>query len=148
MEGLVTTYMIKRAYTVTPELQNFLTIEVPKISERFGHKFDYNNLDLNRMVSNGIFLYCERNGEVTGILSAMVGTTLFDVKLKILQQRIFYVKPDSGRTAYHLFKKFIDIGKREANHIITMLTSETNIKPQTLEKMGFKKMETLYRLEV
>ena len=95
-----------------------------------------------------IFLICRRDGEVRGTMIAFLTKSPFDPSIKILQQQHFYVKPDSGRTAYHLFKKFIDIGKTEANHIITMLTSQTNIKPETLERLGFKEMETLYRMEV
>ena len=45
-------------------------------------------------------------------------------------------------------KALFAFGDCEADHIITMLTSRTNIKPCTLESKGFKMLEVLYRLEV
>ena len=139
---------IKTPEDFTPEVVNFLANEIPNVSKLFGDKFDYLNINYELLAKNKILLICRRNGELRGILLAFLGKSPFDPNLIILRQQLLYVKPDSGRTTYHLFKKFIDIGKREANHIITMLTSQTNIKPATLERMGFDELETLYRLEV
>lgn len=130
------------------EYKNFLKEEMPKVSKMFGDKFNFGKAQLRFMCERGLFLFCHRGKEVTGLLIAFKSTSAFDVNVKILSQQLLYVKPDSGRTAYHLFNKFIDIGRKEANHIITMLTSQTNIKSSTLERLGFKEMETLYRLEV
>lgn len=143
-----TTYTIDRVTQIDDDLALFLNQEIPKISKRFGDKFNYNYCPIGNIFKKAVILVGRRNGEVRGILVAFLTPSVFDIKTIILQQQIFYVKPDSGRTAYHLFNKFIDIGRHEANHIITMLTSETNIKSETLEKLGFKELETLYRLEV
>lgn len=120
----------------------------PIISERFGNKFNYKNIDMVDMVENKIFLICRRNEKITGHLICFLTYNSLDPEVKILRQLAFYAKPDSGRTAYHLFQKFIDIGKKQANHIITNLTSQTNIKSSTLENYGFKELETLYRMEI
>lgn len=141
-------YTIKRAKHLSCNLKIFLWKEVPNISKLFGDKFNFDNCDMGKMINKGIVLYCVRDGEITGIHVSFLLSSSFDTETKILQQQLFYVKPDSGRTAYHLFKKFIDIGKLQADHIITMLTSHTNIKPQTLKNMGFEELETLYRMEV
>jgi hypothetical protein len=114
----------------------------------FNHKLNWKNAPIGHLINNYQFYICRRDGEVTGHLICYVFTSPLDVKVKILYQLAFYAKPDSGRTAWHLFQKFIDIGKKEANHIITMLTSQTNIKPSTLKNLGFEEVETLYRLEV
>lgn len=146
-----TTYTIKRINNILEldtNILNFFKEEIPNISKMFGDKFDFDNCVIEGFLRSGIVLVCERDGEITGLHASFISKSPFDFKLNILTQQIFYVKPDSGRTAYHLFKKFIDIGKREADHIITMLTSQTNIKPQTLQNMGFKELETLYRMEV
>lgn len=140
-------YTIERAEEPNLELSQFLFREVPNISKLFGDKFDFKNRAEEVMMEKGLFLVVKRDGEITGILVAFKSKSVFDINTTILQQQLFYVKPDSGRSAYHLFKKFIDIGKAEADHIITMLTSQTNIKPSTLEKLGFKELETLYRME-
>jgi hypothetical protein len=120
----------------------------PKLSELYNNKLDYKNTPYEALADKCIFLVCRRNGEIRGHMICHIFHSPLDPKVKILYQLSFYVKPDSGRTAYHLFHKFIDIGKDRANHIITMLTSQTNIKPSTLESLGFKELETLYRMEL
>ena len=149
--------MMTRDYTIerlrdpadfTPDIRKFLIEEVPKLAALFGDVFDWKNTSPFQMAKESFLLVVRRKGEVRGFLVAFLGTTDLDPKIIILRQMTFYVKPGSGRAAYYLFQKFIDIGKVEANHIITMLTSQTNIKPSTIEKMGFKELETLYRLEV
>ena len=147
MMVIYTIERLRRPEDFRKDIKKFMREEIPKISQMFGDSFNFNNCSIFDIASRSIFLICRRNGEVRGLLVAFLYRSNFDKNTKILQQQILYVKPDSGRTAYHLFKKFIDIGKLEANHIITMLTSQTNIKPETLEKIGFKELETLYRME-
>ena len=132
----------------TEHVKKYFREEAPKISALFDNKLDYRNCPIYELAKNCIFLVCRRDGVVRGHMICYIFNSPLDPKVKILYQLSFYVKPDSGRTAYHLFQKFIDIGKNQANHIITMLTSQTNIKPSTLENMGFKELETLYRMEV
>lgn len=149
MGKMLTAYTIERIKLPIPkDVEVFLEEEIPKISKIFKDKFNFENRDDFIMFEKGVVLVCKRNEEITGIFLAFLYPSVFDSETKLLQQQLFYVKPDSGRTAFHLFKKFIDIGKNEADHIITTLTSQTNIKPKTLEKMGFEKLETLYRMEV
>lgn len=144
----MTTYTIERVTELHCDLELFILENAPQLNEQFGNKFDFRNANYKLMMKRGLFLVCKRNGEIRGWMIAFKSKSVFDTNVTILQQQSFYVKPDSGRTAYHLFKKFIDIGREEADHIITMLTSQTNIKPQTLKRMGFNEVETLYRLEV
>lgn len=144
----MTTYTIERHNSPTKEIVDFILKEAPELNKRFGSLFDFENASISLMMDKGLFLVCKRNGEIRGWMIAHMTKSCFDTNVRILQQQSFFVKPDSGRTAYHLFKKFIDIGRVEADHIITMLTSQTNIKPSTLEKMGFNEVETMYRLEV
>lgn len=146
-----TTYTIEQLTDKTlcnKDVREYIFEVAPKLSEMFENKLDFRNCPVVDLVQKGIFLVCRRNGEIRGHMICYVFTSPLDVKVKILYQLSFHVKPDSGRTAYHLFQKFIDIGKDRANHIITMLTTHTNIKPSTLERMGFKELETLYRMEI
>lgn len=143
----MTTYTINRYRYPTQDILDFIKREAPELNKRFGNKFNIENVNLKLMMEKGVFLVCERNGEIRGWLIAFLTQSPFDTEVKVLQQQSLFVIPDSGRAAYHLFKKFIDIGKEEADHIITMLTSQTNIKPTTLERMGFKELETLYCME-
>lgn len=147
----LTTYTIDRLTKreeFVGDVWDFMLDMAPKMSGKFGDKFNYENFQIFKVAALGHFYICRRDEEITGLLIATLFPSFFDPEIKILYQQTLYVKPDSGRTAYHLFKKFIDIGKREANHIITMLTSQTNIKPDTLNRLGFKELETLYRMEV
>ena len=152
MEMGMTTYTIERLETLEQfkdsEVRAFLEEILPEYSARFGDKFNYAKANVRRMVERGLFLICRRNGTITGMLVAFKSRHVFDADVTLLRQQLLYAKPNSGRTAYWLFKKFIDIGKAEADHIITMITSQTNIKPSTLERLGFEELETLYRMEV
>lgn len=130
------------------DIKEFMYSEGPKINEMFGSDFECKNFPMYLFAQHGIFLVGRRDEEVRGIMLATLCGSIFDKNVKILNQELLYVKPESGRMAYHLFNKFIDIGKLKANHIITMLTSQTNIKPSTLENLGFKQTEVLYTLEV
>ena len=141
-------YIVDRISLLEDDVVKFLNEEVDNIASLFGNKFNPENCAIESMVHHGIFLVCRRKGEVTGLHISWLYKSPLDLEKKILQQQIFYVKPGSGHTAYHLFQKFIDIGKNEADHVITMLTGVTNIKPETLNKLGFKELETLYRMEI
>ena len=153
---LTTTYTIEQV-TLTAlksdeefkeEFIQYLAKVGPELTRLFDGKLDWINVNLETLIEECGFLVCMRNGKIVGHMIYHIGGTPLDASVKVLRQVSFHVRPNSGRAAYHLFHKFIDIGKKEANHIITALTSHTNIKPETLEKYGFNKLETLYRMEV
>lgn len=144
----MTTYTIEQITKADDEFIEYFYEVGPELSKKFGNAFDWKYCPIHVMIDRYIFLVCKRNGKITGHMICNLFTSPLDITVKILYQVSFHAKPDSGRTAYHLFQKFLDIGKTRANHVITQLTSQTNIKPATLEKMGFKEMETLYRLEI
>jgi hypothetical protein len=146
-----TTYTIEQLDGVSvwnDDVRRYLYDVAPKLSEMFDGALNWENTPYALLADKLIFLICRRNGEIRGHMIANLYTSPLDIKVKILYQVSFHVKPDSGRAAYHLFQKFIDIGKDRANHIITMLTTHSNIKPATLERYGFKELETLYRMEI
>ena len=95
----------------------------------------------------GRVMICFRDKEPVGIMLSKLGRSTFDPQITILQQTLLYAKPNT-RAAYHLMLDFLDFGKNHADHIITMIGENTNIKRQSLEKLGFKKIEELYRIEV
>lgn len=130
------------------EIHEYLGEVAPYLSKLFGNKFDYRLTPYGKLFQKYIFLVCLRDGKITGHMIANLFTSPLDESVRILYQVSFHAKPDSGRTAYHLFQKFLDIGKTRANHVITQRTPHTNIKASTLENMGFTEMETLYRLEI
>lgn len=152
MSSTKTTYTIERVTRETTyhnwKFLKYIEEIGPTLTKLFDGKLDWNNTNFSYLIDNCYFLVCIRNGEIVGHMICNLGNTPLDPSVKILRQISFYTKPNSGRAAYLLFQKFIDIGRKEANHIITMLTSHTNIKPETLERYGFNELETLYRMEV
>jgi len=141
-------YTVERVHTYDRDLHTFIIDNGDYLSELFDGVFNYENAAFPAMTEKAVFLVGRRDGEIRGFHISWLTRSPLDVNVKILQQQIFYVKPDSGRTAFKLFQNFIDIGKTEANHIITMLTKHTNIKPATIKRWGFKELEVWYRLEV
>jgi len=132
----------------TPEVEKFFLEESPKIAKMFDDDFDWRNFDRVECAEKCVFLLARKDGVPCGYLIAALIPSFFDPKTLIFSQQSLYVKDGFMGAAHKLFKTFIDIGKVNANHIITMIASQTNIKPRSLERLGFKKLETLYRLEV
>lgn len=136
----------ERVTELNDKLWNFLAEELPELSDKYGNTFNYNNAHFEYLVKKNIFLVGKQNGHIRGIMVASLSKSPFDVNVKILQQVLFF--STSNRVTHALFNKFIDIGKNEADHINMTLTDHTNIKPSTLKRYGFKKLETVYRMEV
>ena len=141
-------YTVERINKYSSDLHSFIVDNGNYLSELFDGVFNYENAAFPAMAEKAVFLVGRRDGEIRGFHISWLTRSPLDTSVKILQQQIFYVKPDSGRMAFKLFQNFIDIGKTEANHIITMLTKHTNIKPATINRWGFKELEVWYRLEV
>lgn len=109
----------------------------------------WKNFDYKKFadMTQGLVLVCYRGEQPVGILIAGRGTAAWNSNHRVLKQLTMYAKPNT-RAAYYLMQHFIDIGKASADTVITMIGEHTNIKESSLEKLGFKKLETLYTLEV
>ena len=146
----MTTYTVDRIKDIDDidgELAFFLTEEAKNIQKMFDDKYDLNKFDFLRYARNNLFLVCRRNKKTVGVLMAAHFFSGIDQSVKILSQQLLYVKRPAGRAAYTLMQHFIDFGKLNADHVITMIGANTNIKPRSLEKLGFNKIEELYRME-
>lgn len=137
---------IERVTEMNDKLWDFLAENLPELSNKYNDVFNYADAHFEYLVKKNIFLVGKQNGHIKGIMIASLSKSPFDVNCKILQQILFF--STSKRVSHALFNKFIDIGENEADHIITMLAEHTNLKPSTLNRYGFKKLETLYRMEV
>ncbi len=114
----------------------------------FGCKFNWRNFDFLRYAAGGAVWVCFKDEKPVGAMLARLYGSVFDPSVKILMQDLCYVSEPGGRAAHLLMTQFIDFGKSNANHILTMVAPQTNIKGRSLEKLGFQKIEELYRLEV
>ena len=112
----------------------------------YGSKYNWKSTDMIPILETCIFLICFRKEKPVGFLVAQRLRSFFDKDILIMKQVILYGLTNT-RASYLLLKAFIDIGRNSANHVITMIGEKTNIKPKTLERLGFKAIETIYRLE-
>lgn len=144
------TYITKRIlwtdFCTDESLQNFCAASAEIANQNFGGKYNW-VVDLQRIANEGLFLVCYRDEKPVGFLLATFNKNFFDPDIKVLRQNMLFSLPNT-RAPYLLLKEFIDFGKVNANHIITNIGPKTNIKGESLEKLGFKKLEELYRIEV
>lgn len=144
------TYTIEqlRSDVVTDDDVRQLFVIAQLVSWTFKGNFNWKNFPFEWYTDNHRFMVCRRRGEIIGVMLARLSISVFDPGMKILVQDLLWVKDGYPRAAVRLLKDFVDFGRTNANHILTMTTPHTNIKPTSLEKLGFEKLETLYRLEV
>lgn len=117
-----------------------------RLSEMYPNDYEWWRVDVVDLANKGYFAVCERDGEIVGFMIASFYSSTFDPTTTILQQNLLYATPRT-RAAHYLLKAFIDFGRKDFNHIITMIAPRTNIKPQSLKRLGFKELETLYGME-
>jgi len=147
---------ITRGYTVEritsreqvdDELLEFFKMSAEQVAMDYGHKFNWKKFKLLSYARDHRLMICRRNGRPVGIMLSQLYGSVFDPDVKILCQDLLFTKPGT-RAARLLMRDFIDFGRLNANHVITMIAEKTNIKRQSLEKLGFVKLEELYRIEV
>lgn len=132
---------------------DFVTADfIVRASERaariFHNKFDPMNFNFAAYMREHLFLVCYNGTKPVGGLLARLQLSLWDHDIRILYQDLLYVEPGNPRAAHQLMQRFIEFGRANADHIFTMKTKNTNIKEQSLEKLGFEPLEILYRMEV
>ncbi len=132
---------------ITPELAAFFFKTADGVAEKYGNKFDPKSFDFIGYAEKGLFLVCRRDGFPVGALLARLYESIFDSEVIILYQDLLVCGPGSGRAAHLLYKHFIDFGRVHADHLFTCRAIHTNIKARSLEKLGFKKVEELWRME-
>ena len=116
-----------------------------KCSEMYGDPFPgWEKFDLRAFIRDHYLFVCYRDKNPVGFLAAKRFPSFFSEDVSILSQQLLYGIPGTRATLL-LLKCFLDFGKYNANHVITGIGMCTNIKPQSLQKLGFTELETLYR---
>lgn len=143
-------YTTELVVSINPysDICDFIISESPHVAGLFDHNFDWRNFDFIDYARRNWVWVCRRDGAVVGLMMARTYTSLFDQSKRILMQDLLYTKKSSSKAAYLLMKEFVAFGRAHTNLVFTMLTKHTNVKGRSLEKLGFKKTEELYRLEV
>jgi len=85
-------------------------------------------------------------GKITGLMVVSFDYAAINSKHSIL--KLLSLTSLSSRSTYRLLKHFIDLDKKRANSVIMNRSADTNLKHETLKKLGFEPMEVVYRLEV
>jgi hypothetical protein len=130
------------------ELAHFFFEGAREVAEMYGGTFSGDHFDFLGYARHGLFLVCRRDGRPVGAMLARLYESIFDPNTIILCQDLLWVKPGVPRAAFLLLREFIDFGKANANHILTQVHGKTNIKGRSLEKLGFAKVEEIYRMEI
>jgi len=126
---------------------NFLVDESRKLNETYENICDPDNFNFFEYSRKNIIWVCKRNGAPIGFMMAKLYLSGFNNNVKILSQTLLYSKSPGSRASYLLMKHFIDFGKLHADYIDTTIGKYTNIKSRSLKKLGFNKLEEIYRLE-
>ena len=98
-------------------------------------------------MDNHYFAICYDKTRPIGMMIGRLKTNIFDANVIFLTQITLYAIPGTT-AAYYLMNDFIDFGKNNANYIISTINTSTNIKGRSLERLGFKETERVFRLEV
>ena len=144
------TYTIKKLSSKDlddPEISLFLVRVGKTANEIYGDKFQWNSFYINHYIYHHRVVVCFRDWIPVGVMLSRLFPSIFDRNKVILYQDLLFAEKGT-RAAKLLFDDFLDFGKSNANHIITMIAEKTNISDRSLRKKGFKKLETQYRLEV
>lgn len=126
---------------------DFIALSADAVNKMYGNKFKWHSFPILKFVRDQHLWICYRDKSPVGFMAASLYKNFFDMDCKILKQQLLFAIPGT-RAPNLLLKEFVDFGKIHANHVITMIAKETNIKPRSLERLGFSSLEELYRLEV
>lgn len=139
------THTIKQVKMIDYKVMDFHRVALRKLNKVFGDKYNTENMDLEKYIRENRYMVCLKDGEIAGIMLSRMFSSVFDPTVRILMQDLLYA--ETPKVTSILLKDYIDFGKGSADHILTTITPWTNIKPRSLERLGFKHMETLYRME-
>lgn len=141
-------YTVKRIRIsdMTATLLRFIADACDDMNKRYGNRYDWTKIPIKYYIKNYYCFVAYRDKVPVGFLLATVAPSMFDVTVTLAEQRVLYSK--TPRATVELLRYFIDFGKASSKHIVTCIGEHTNIKPASLKKLGFTKIEEIYRLEV
>jgi hypothetical protein len=138
---------IRSKEQIDDELFEFFKKSGEKVAAVYENVFNWKHFHLLQYAIQHRFIICRRKGKPVGVHLSRLYPSILDPEIKILYQDLLFAEPGT-RASIILLKDFLTFGKANADHVITCIGAKTNIKRQSLEKLGFKKMEELYRIEV
>jgi len=145
--SIYTIRQITNIEQIDNSLWEFLDLCAKGLSEKYNNQFNWQNFDIGSYITFGRFMICYSRDKPVGVMLSRLSPSILDPKKAILTQDVLYTV-SCQRATYWLLRDFIDFGKKNADFIMTMIGEKTNIKKASLEKLGFKKVEELYEIEV
>jgi hypothetical protein len=132
---------------ITPIIKLWLHQAAIQLNSMYGNRYDLTRFDLkSHLKCGGRLTLCVGKGRVYGVMLATLTENQWDFGKRLyIQDTIYSAHP---RATKLLIDDFINYGRQNADEIITMVGEHTNIKGASLEKLGFKPVELVYRLEV
>lgn len=141
-------YTVKRIDEIQPygpEVKFFYE-NVVTLSKMFG--IDYLAFDFYRYAREHIVWIARKKGDPVGWLLARLYPHVWDSRLKVLRNDSLFVKSPNQKATHLLLKAFIDFGRKNADLVFTSSNKYTNVKESSFVRLGFKKTEELYALEI
>ena len=132
--------------TLTARELEFFQKGAKEISEMHEMKIPWQNFPLQQYMEQARIMVYEQNGELKGFMLSRLTSSIFNSNVILLVQDLLYTRPGT-RASYYLMQDFIDFGKANADHLISMVGKKTNIKGKNLERLGFSELEVIYRME-
>ena len=129
------------------ELEQFIVKSCKELKRIYGKTYDLSHFPFEELMDNHYFAICYGKTGPVGMMIGRLKTNIFDANVIFLTQITLYAVPGT-KAAYYLMNDFIDFGKNNANYIISTINTQTNIKGRSLERLGFKETERVFRLEV
>jgi hypothetical protein len=104
---------------------------------------------VRRLIEKHLFLVADEGGIITGFICGFVAEHHFNPDIIILSECLWWVTPGRrlSRVAHELFKEYVDWGRKHCDWITMTVEAKSPVKAWTLEKRGFRLMETSYLLE-
>lgn len=118
-----------------------------RVAKLYGDRFNWRHFPIREYVRDYRVTVCYKGNIPVGVMLVKTFPSTFDVTTTICYQDLLWAEPKT-RASKMLMDDFIDFGRRNANHIVTMIGEHSNVSERRLNKLGFKKLETLYRMEI
>ncbi len=139
-----------------PEDVDWIYGQLPGFSELYNTKFgilgDVNEVKekLLGLISHHLVYVAFYGGRRVGFIGGLVHSHLYNEKLKVLTQLLWWVVPSHRNTTagIRLLDTFIAWGRVNAHWISLNLMQSTPVKKETLVKRGFVEKDRNYLLEV
>lgn len=129
-----------------PGVAAFIVDTADHLNAAYGYRFNWTRINLPELLRSKYCVICKRDQEPVGLMVSSLLSSTFDPDVRILRQETLFAKPGT-RAIIHLMLDFIDFGKNNANHLITMIGQHSNLTDRSLQRLGFSYLETLYRME-